>query len=121
MKTLLVSTLSLYLVGLFEMLLFLIKNQKFTFGLMLPFLCGFIFHTAAIVERGIEVGRFPFVLPSEVFSFLGWAIAGYFVFGSIWNRNRVMTSYVMPVAFVFTLVATIHPSPVVTPTGFKSF
>jgi len=122
MKVLLLLSLGFYLVGVVQTVLLFLKRHQSSFGWTIgASLAGFLLHTTALILRGMEVQRFPLVLPSEVFAFLGWAIACYYVFASLWNRNRVITTYVYPLAFIFTLGAVILPSPAVTPVGFKSF
>ncbi len=82
---------------------------------------GFAFHTGALGLRWLEVGRFPLVIHAEVFSFLGWAIAGYFLLSGLSSRSQTLTSYILPLAIVPTLIAAVLPSPAITPANFETF
>ncbi|MEW6730333.1 MAG: cytochrome c biogenesis protein CcsA [Acidobacteriota bacterium] len=122
MKTLLILSLAFYLVSLVQTILTLLQRQRLPFHLTMgATLCGFTIHTLAIVLRGLEVARWPLVIPQEVFSFLSWAIAGYYIISSFWNRNRILVGYIIPVAVLFMLVALWLPSPASTPINFRAF
>src|SRR5262249_12015880 len=122
MKVLLYLSLLCYLIGIVQMALVFFKKFHPSFIVTLTAgLCGFSLHTASIVMRGLDVDRCPLVQPSEIISFLGWSIAGFYVIGNLWNRNRSVATYVLPAAFILTLTAALMPAPRTTPVGFRSF
>ncbi|MFQ3640479.1 MAG: hypothetical protein SNJ62_10775, partial [Chloracidobacterium sp.] len=72
---------------------------------------GFAAHTASVVVRGWEVARCPLLSYQEVCSFLGWAIAAYFLGAYAWYRSQSFAAFVMPMVFLFALAAWLLPAP----------
>src|SRR5687768_1033440 len=110
MKTLLYLSLAFYLVGVSQTVLLFLRKQRLPQSVtLLAVFGGFILHSAALIMRGIEVARCPLKYAPEVFAFLGWSLAAYYLISSLWDRKRVFQNYVFPLGFITTLVAAIMP------------
>ncbi|MGQ9898123.1 MAG: cytochrome C assembly family protein [Acidobacteriota bacterium] len=72
---------------------------------------GFGAHTSSIVARGWEIARCPLLSYQEVCSFLGWAIAAYFLGTYLWYRSKSFAVFAMPMVFLFALAAWLLPAP----------
>ena len=72
-------------------------------------LAGFIFHTVNIIIRYIEGGHIPVTNMHEATSFFSWCILILFFFHEFRYKLGLLSSFIMPIVFVFMLSAAIFP------------
>jgi cytochrome c-type biogenesis protein CcsB len=104
--------LTLYLVGAFYAIYtFATKSKRSDRDLTIIVGLGFAAHTAAIAMAWREAGHFPVVNPKEVSSFIGWAIAGYYLAMSRRYHARALPAFLLPLIYLFILVSFLMPKP----------
>ncbi|MCG3163494.1 MAG: Cytochrome c biogenesis protein CcsA [Acidobacteria bacterium] len=112
MTILLMIALTLYLVGAFySIYVFATKSKRPERDLTIIVGLGFVAHTAAIVAAWRDAGYFPVVNPKEVSSFIGWAIAGYYLAMSRRYHARALPAFLLPLIYLFILVSLLMPKP----------
>lgn len=112
MTILLMIALTLYLVGAFySIYIFATKSKRPDRALTAIVGLGFVAHTAAIIMAWREVGHFPVVNPKEVSSFIGWAIAGYYLAMSRRYHARALPAFLLPLIYLFILISLLMPEP----------
>src|SRR5262245_28727079 len=112
MIILLVIALTLYLVGAFySIYIFATKSKRPDRDLTIIVGLGFVAHIAAITVAWRESGYFPVINPKEVSSFIGWAIAGYYLAMSRRYHARALPAFLLPLVYLFTLVSLLLPGP----------
>src|SRR5262245_5319052 len=105
MVILLVIALTLYLAGAFySIYAYATKSKRPDRDLKLIIGLGFVAHTAAIVAAWREAGHFPVISPKEVSSFIGWAIAGYYLAVSRRYNTRALPAFLLPLVYFFIFV-----------------
>src|SRR5262247_539697 len=114
MVILLVIALTLYLAGAFySIYTFATKSKRSDRDLKLIIGLGFVAHTAAMVAAWWESGYFPVINPKEVSSFIGWAIAGYYLAVSRRYHTRALPAFLLPLVHLFMFVSLLMPAPAV--------
>jgi cytochrome c-type biogenesis protein CcsB len=104
--------LTLYLVGAFYSIYnFATKSKQPTRNLTLIVGLGFVAHVAAIGTAWQKSGYFPVINPKEVSSFIGWAIAGYYLAMSRRYHARALPAFLLPLVYLFTLISLLLPEP----------
>lgn len=107
---LLIIALTFYLGGvLYSFFIFATKAIRPSRELLAFAGFGFIAHTATIITGWWQLGYFPIVNPKEVSSFIGWAIIAYFLVMRRRYQARALPTFILPLAYLFTLVSTILP------------
>ena len=80
-----------------------VRRDQFAWVALLLTQAGWICHTAAVIARGIELGRLPFVTMPEVISLVIWAA----VLLDFWverrHRIRPLSAFVLPVVLALGL------------------
>ena len=110
MTILLMAALLLYMAGAFySIIIFATKSERSGRDLLALIGAGFVAHTTSIVLEWREVGYFPIVNPKEVSSFISWAIVAYFIVMSWRYHVRALPAFILPLVFVFTLIALLLP------------
>lgn len=110
MILLLALALTFYLVSAFYAIyIFATKVDRSSRGLMTLVWLGFATHTAVIIWDGWQLGHFPIVNPREVSSFIGWAMAAYFLVMRRSSQARALPAFILPLVYLFTLVALLLP------------
>lgn len=110
MTLLLVLALTFYLAGAFySIYIFATKAERAKRGLAALVWLGFAAHTAAIGLDWWRLGHFPIVNPREVSSFIGWAMAAYFLAMRRRYQARALPAFMLPLVYLFTLVAWLLP------------
>src|SRR5262245_31582468 len=112
MVILLVIALTLYLAGAFySIYTFATKSKRPDRDLKVIIGLGFVAHTAAIGVAWRKTGYFPVINPKEVSSFIGWAIAGYYLAMSRRYHARALPAFLLPLVYLFTLISLVMPEP----------
>jgi cytochrome c-type biogenesis protein CcsB len=106
-----VIALTLYLAGAFySIYTFATKSKRPDRDLKIIIGLGFVAHTAAIVAAWREAGHFPVISPKEVSSFIGWAIAGYYLAVSRRYSTRALPAFLLPLVYLFMFVSLLLPA-----------
>jgi cytochrome c-type biogenesis protein CcsB len=109
---LLMIALALYLVGAFySIYIFATKSKRPARDLTLIVGLGFVAHIAAIAVAWRKSGYFPVINPKEVSSFIGWALAGYYLAMSRRYHARALPAFLLPLVYLFTLISLLMPEP----------
>jgi cytochrome c-type biogenesis protein CcsB len=112
MTVLMTIALTLYLLGAFYAIyVFATKSTRPARELILIVGLGFAAHTAAVLAAWREYGHFPVVNPKEVCSFIGWAVAAYYLAMSRRYHARALPAFLLPLIYLFTLVSLLMPTP----------
>jgi cytochrome c-type biogenesis protein CcsB len=110
MTLLLVLAQTFYLASAFYAIyIFATKTERGRRRLAALLWLGFVAHTAAIGNDWWQLGHFPIVSPREVSSFIGWAMAAYLLTMRQRYQARALPAFVLPLVYVFTLVALLLP------------
>jgi cytochrome c-type biogenesis protein CcsB len=72
-------------------------------------LAGFIFHTVNIIIRYFEGGHIPVTNMHEATSFFSWCILVLFFFHEFRYKLGLLSSFIMPIVFIFMFSAAIFP------------
>ena len=111
MVILLVIALTLYLAGAFySIYTFATRSRRSDRDLKLIIGLGFAAHTAAIVGAWRGAGHFPVISPKEVSSFIGWAIAGYYLAVSRRYNTRALPAFLLPLIYLFMFISLLLPA-----------
>ncbi len=110
MDLLLLIALLLYLASAFYSIFTLATKPPATSrAFLIMATTGFVAHTASLAVNWAQHGYFPIVNPKEVSSFIAWAIMAYYLLISLRYRARALPTFIIPLVFVFTLVALLLP------------
>ena len=110
MDLLLLIALLLYLASAFHSIFTLATKPPATSrALLIMVVAGFVAHTASLVVTWVQLGHFPIINPKEASSFIAWAIMAYYLITSLRYRARALPTFIIPLVFVFTLIALLLP------------
>jgi cytochrome c-type biogenesis protein CcsB len=110
MDLLLLTALLLYLASAFYSIFTLAAKPPTTSrALLIMAAIGFAAHTTSLTINWVKLGHFPIVNPKEVSSFIAWGIIAYYLLIFLRYRTRALPTFILPLAFVFTLVALLLP------------
>lgn len=86
------------------------KSSKITSKIMLSSaVIGFAIHSANIIFRYVAEGHIPITNPHEATSFFAWCIVLIFFMLQFRYKISLLSSFIMPVVFVFMLSSSMLP------------
>ena len=99
-NTLFTLTMVLYLVAMVSYVIFFVmKNEKTGKAAGYAAAAGFVFHTAALISRGIGAGRLPMTNQYEFATSFAWGICLCFLIFLKKYHFRALGTFAMPVVF----------------------
>ncbi len=102
--------LTFYFIATIAGLVELFKSKKTSSKLALYLsLVGFVFHTVNIIIRYVEGGHIPVTDMHEATSFFSWCILVLFFFHEFRYKLGLLSSFIMPIVFIFMFSAAIFP------------
>jgi len=116
--------LTIYLLGTFNFLLYLIKPKKQIAQLALFItILAFAFHSFLLVYRYFTLNYFPAIDLHQSLFFFAWFLVGVFIIVNVKYKIPVLGSFVTPLATVFLISsATIFTKePIPVPPALRSF
>ncbi len=70
---------------------------------------GFLFHSAQIIYRYIEVGQLPITGMHQAISFFAWCIVFIFFFLKYKYKIGILASFILPLVFILMLSSSVFP------------
>lgn len=99
-------TLVLYFLGTLHYLIFLVVQKKMVSKIAtITVVCGFVFHSMAIIVRMIEAGYVPITDLFESLSFFGWTIILGYLIAEYKYKISALGAFVVTLAFIMLLYA----------------
>ncbi len=112
MTALLTAALLLYLASIFYAALTFVGSQPGKDSAnWLSFLvgAGFATHTVSLILNWINLNHFPIVNVKEIYSFIAWAVAGYYLGAVPRHKARALPIVLLVITFVMTLLSLLLP------------
>lgn len=83
-------------------------------GILWANLCGFVFQTVWLYERGQQAGRCPLTSLFDVLVFLGWSVALLYLLAGATYRLSLLGVFTSPLVFLLQCVALLMPMPLLS-------
>jgi ABC-type uncharacterized transport system permease subunit len=80
-------------------------------GILWANLCGFLFQTVWLYQRGQQAGRCPLTSLFDVLVFLGWSVALLYLLAGATYRLSLLGVFTSPLVFLLQTIALLMPMP----------